>query len=173
MILYHGSANGSYEYIKANSKSHQTGKNVAYFTASKAYALICCRLPEENFVTAGVREDGKLHYIERFPKQLEIIYKNKKGYLYKTEDVSQFNNTRGFTYESENDIHYDEIEIINDVYEQILQEIDKGNLIFHSYESVSKEEQEMMAEHIREVAMKDPQKAIMFPFFQLHFCKND
>lgn len=73
MILYHGSSIGNFEYIKANSKSHKTGRNVAYFTSSRIYALICCRIPSENFVTVGLRKDGKLHYFERFPNQLDTL----------------------------------------------------------------------------------------------------
>lgn len=169
MILYHGTSIANIDNIKANSKSHKTGMNVAYFTSSRVYALICCRIPSENFVTVGLREDGKLHYFERFPLQLETLYKNKKGFLYKVKDTSNFIHTSGFTYESIKDVRIDEVEIVDDVYEQIIEEINAGNLVMHTYDSIDKKEQEMMAEHIREVDMKDPRQEATWPFYQLHF----
>ena len=61
-MLYHGSNVGGLHVIKANAKSHVTGECVAYFTEDRCYALVCCRDREENFVTMGIREDGKQHY---------------------------------------------------------------------------------------------------------------
>lgn len=73
-MLYHGTNIGGLRYIQANSKSHTTGKSVAYFTEDRCYALVCCREREFNFVTMGLREDGKQHYFERFPDQLRVLY---------------------------------------------------------------------------------------------------
>lgn len=81
-MLYHGTNIGGLRYIQANSKSHTTGKSVAYFTEDRCYALVCCREREFNFVTMGLREDGKQHYFERFPDQLRVLCQGKKGYLY-------------------------------------------------------------------------------------------
>lgn len=65
------------------------------------------------------------------------------------------------------------MEVVNDVYEQIIIEINKGNMIIHTYESIDKAEQEMMAEHIRTFDMKDPKQEIMLPFYQLHFGEKE
>ena len=62
-MLYHGSTIKDLKVIKANAYSHTLNKNVAYFTDDRVYALICCRKPEENFVTMGLRE-GKQHFSE-------------------------------------------------------------------------------------------------------------
>lgn len=47
-MLYHGGAIGKLRVIKANSKSHTSGKMLAYFTEDRCYALICCRNMNEN-----------------------------------------------------------------------------------------------------------------------------
>ena len=72
-MIYHGSCISGLHTIKANSKSHSTDNFVAYFSEDRCYALVCCRSRDENFVTMGVGADGKQHYIERFPNQLETI----------------------------------------------------------------------------------------------------
>ncbi len=74
-MLYHGTILSGLNTIKANSMSHTTGKSVAYFSEDRCYALICCRNRTENFLTMGVRADGKPHYYERFPNQLKTLYK--------------------------------------------------------------------------------------------------
>ena len=102
-MLYHGSVIKELKVIKANAYSHALKKNVAYFTEDRIYALICCRKPEENFVTMGLR-DGKQHYFERFPNQLKVLYKGKKGYLYKIFESENLINTSHNTWESITDI---------------------------------------------------------------------
>ena len=74
-MIYHGSCISGLHTIKANSKSHSTGRLVAYFSEDRCYALVCCRIKAENFVTMGVGADGRQHYFERFPNQLESLYK--------------------------------------------------------------------------------------------------
>ena len=73
-MIYHGSCISGLHTIKANSKSHSTGKMVAYFSEDRCYALVCCRSRAENYVTMGVGADGRQHYIEYFPNQLETLY---------------------------------------------------------------------------------------------------
>lgn len=80
-VFYHGTVIPGLDTIKATAKSHATGMPVAYFTEDRCYALVCCRSRNENFVTMGIRADGKQHYFERFPNQLEVLYKGKRGYL--------------------------------------------------------------------------------------------
>lgn len=79
-MIYHGSCISGLRTIRANSRSHSTGKSVAYFSEDRCYALICCRSRTENFVTMGVGADGRQHYYERFPNQLETIYKGRKKF---------------------------------------------------------------------------------------------
>ena len=85
-MLYHGSVLAGLQVIQANARSHTTGKQVAYFTEDRCYALVCCRSSSENFVTMSLAKDGKQHYFERFPDQLKTLYNGKRGYLYLLDD---------------------------------------------------------------------------------------
>ena len=149
-MLYHGTCIAGLSFIKANAKSHATGEKVAYFTEDRVYALVCCRRPEENFVTMGIREDGKYHYYERFPNQLEVLYANRRGYLYIVDSEKGLINTKGRTWESDKDKVVERCEIIDDVYEAILEEERKENVVVHRYQDIDPVEQKMHANHIKE-----------------------
>lgn len=148
--LYHGSVIPNLNCIKANAKSHSQEKLVAYFTSDRVYALVCCRKREENFVTMGLREDGKQHYFERFPKQLEVMYKNKAGYLYILPNTDGMIHTKGNTWEKDDDVLVEQYEYIPDVYEAILEEERLGNIVIHWYEEIDPKEQKMHANYIHD-----------------------
>lgn len=168
-MLYHGSIVKDLKEIKANAHSHTNNKNVAYFTEDRVYALICCRKREENFVTMGLREN-KQHYYERFPNQLEILYKGKIGYLYKLYSSKNMIHTTMHTWESDEDVVVDECEVISDVYQEILNEEIKGNVIIHRYAEIDPEEQKMHANYIRD-HMDDDNNAEYRAFLREHFSK--
>ncbi len=165
-MLYHGTTVQGLKCIKANSKSHASDEKVAYFTEDRVYALVCCRTADHNFVTLGLREDGKLHYFERFPNQLEILYKNQKGYLYLIETNEGLINTKGHTWESSDDVMTRECEVIDDVYTEILKEEKKGNVVVHRYAEIDPAEQKMHANYIKEHM---DEESDMKHFYMLHF----
>lgn len=165
-MLYHGTYISGLNSIKANSKSHTSGSNVAYFTESRIYALVCCRTPEENFITMGIREDGKYHYFERFPNQLEMLYSNKRGYLYSINYLDGLINTKDKTWESSTDVMIDHYETIDDVYARILKEEKDGNVIIHRYDEIDHSEQKMHANYIKEHLDDD---LALKPFYLEHF----
>ncbi len=149
-MLYHGTILEGLKWIKANSKSHTSGKPVAYFSEDRVYALVCCRSPHQNFVTMGPREDGKQHYYERFPNQLETLYQGQKGFLYLPDSSADtLKRTRDHTWESECDVPIQQCEIIDDVYSEIMNEEAKGNVVVHRYAEISPEEQKMHANYIK------------------------
>ena len=166
-MLYHGTIIGDLKVIKANSKSHTTGKVVAYFTEDRCYALICCRNRSENFVTMSLKEDGKQHYYERFQDQLKTIYSGKKGYIYLLNDPDGLQNTKGHTWESEKDVLVLQCEIVSDVYAEILKEEAKGNIIVHRYSEIDPAEQKMHANYIK--THIDDEGEEMKKFYISHF----
>ncbi len=166
-MLYHGTVIVGLQYIKANSKSHTSGENVAYFTADRCYALICCRDVQNNFVTMGLRADGKQHYFERFPGQLKTLYSGKKGYLYIPDAADGLINTKGNTWESRKDVPVLRCEVIEDVYSEILKEEALGDVIIHRYDEIDPAEQKMHANYIKEHL--DAQGEAMREFFIAHF----
>ncbi len=164
-MLYHGTCIKGLERIKANSRSHTSGGLVAYFTEDRCYASICCRRRQENFVTMGLREDGKQHYFERFPNQLECLYKGKAGYLYLAGKAG-FINTKGHTWESAHDVKVTICEEIDDVYSEILKEAERGNIMIHRYDQIDPAEQKMHANYIKAHLEDDVD---MKPFYIEHF----
>ena len=167
-MLYHGTATGGLRMIKANSKSHSSEKPAAYFTEDRCYALVCCRGKNENFVTMGLKEDGKQHYYERFPNQLEILYSGKQGYIYSLpEGAAGLKNTMGHTWESEIDVPVCRCEAVDDVYSELLEEETKGNLVIHRYSEIDPDEQKMHANHIKEHI--DDEGEEMRRFYLAHF----
>lgn len=166
-MLYHGSIVGGLQLIKANSKSHTSGECVAFFTGDRCYALVCCRDYKNNFVTMGLKSDGKQHYYERFPDQLKTIYGGKHGYLYVLSTYDGLTNTKGNTWESKTDVPVYKCEVIEDIYLEILKEEANGNVIIHRYSDIEKSEQKMHANYIK--AHLDIQGEDMKEFFVTHF----
>ena len=166
-MLYHGTVVPGLDTIKATAKSHATGMPVAYFTEDRCYALVCCRNRNENFVTMGIRADGKQHYFERFPNQLEVLYKGKRGHLYCLESTDGLTHTKGHTWESAQDVPVAKCEIIADVYEEILREEAKGDLVIHIYSEIDPSEQKMHANHIRDHILEEGTE--MAQFYYAHF----
>ncbi len=169
-MLYHGSYLGGLSCIAANSRSHTTGKRVAYFTESRAYALVCCRPPEENFVTAGVGKDGKLHYFERFPDQLNVMYDGKVGFLYTVERSDRMSPaSKPQAYESETDVPVRSCERIENVYAALSGELRKETMVLHRYEDIDPAEQRQNAIDIRDSLLNDPISKPYRAFLIEHF----
>lgn len=166
-MLYHGTNISGLNTIKANARSHSTGKSVAYFSEDRCYALVCCRSKTENFVTMSVRADGKQHYFERFPNQLEILYKGKQGYLYCLGSADGLTHTKGRTWESDCDVPVTQCEVVRDVYCEILQEEAKGDIVIHRYSEIEPSEQKMHANYIRDHIMDEGSE--MAQFYHAHF----
>lgn len=164
-MLYHGTVIGGLCVVKANSLSHTSGKQVAYFTEDRCYALVCCRGRGENFVTMGLGKDGRQHYFERFPHQMSILYGGKRGYLYST--TAHLQNSSGHTWESELDVPVYLHEAVEDVYSELLSEENAGNLIVHRYSEIDPAEQKMHADHIK--AHMDEEGEAMKQFYLTHF----
>lgn len=169
-MLYHGTTAAGLRYIKANSRSHSTGKPVAYFTMDRCYALICCRDRRENFVTMGLREDGKQHYYERFPDQLRTLYSGRRGYLYYVETAPEgMLNTQGRIWESGTDVPVSGFQVVEDVYREIVEESAKGNIVIHGYYEIDPAEQKLHANYIKEHLGDEGE--VMEQFYLKHFSK--
>ena len=167
-IFYHGSVTGNLDTILANAKSHTDGSRVAYFTTDRVYALVCCRSRQENFVTMGLREDGRLHYFERFPDQLKVMYEGKEGFLYQPAVLPDMENTKGHTWESHTDVPVILREHVRNVYREILKEEEAGNVVVHRYDEIDPAEQKMHINNIRD-HLDDPEDAAYREFIYRHF----
>ncbi len=166
-MLYHGTTMGGISIIKANAKSHTTGKTVAYFTEDRAYALVCCRNRNENFVTMGPGRDGKQHYFERFPDQLKTLYGGKRGYIYVAAATDRLVNTKGHTWESEADVPVHLYEAVDDIYAEIWKEEQTGTIVIHRYADIDPMEQKLHANYIKEHIGDQGEE--MRRFYETHF----
>lgn len=166
-MLYHGSIFPALSTIRANSKSHTTGKSVAYFTEDRCYALVCCRSSAENFVTMGLGPDGKQHYFERFPNQLEVLYKGRTGYLYSPASTEGFLPGKGHAWESGMDVPVAQCTVIADVYSEILQEEAMENMVIHRYAEIDPAKQKRQANYFRDHLWDEG--AEMAQFYRTHF----
>lgn len=165
--LYHGSILGGLDTILANAKSHTDCGQVAYFSSDRAYALVCCRSREENFVTMGPR-NGVQHYFERFPEQLKVMYSGKEGFIYTPITAETLKNTRGNSWESPLDVPVFLLEHVMDVYVEILKEEAEGRVIIHRYNEIDRAEQKEHANYIRD-HLNDPDDAEYREFLYKHF----
>ena len=135
MKLYHGTTVSNIERLRSNSKDKE-GNSVLYLTDNRTYSLFYIRDREIDFVTCGVGEDGKVHYDEKFPNQLEVLYKGRSGYVYETDVAAEMHRIRGI-WICKGDAKVTGVKYIPDVYLAILDEIEKGNVIFLSYERLT------------------------------------
>lgn len=141
MKLFHGTTMGHLEMLQSNSKD-MNDNPVLYLTDNRTYSLFYIRNREIDFVTCGVGEDGKVYYDEKFPNQLQTLYDGMSGYIYETDTSAQKYRTRGIWLCSGN-VNVTGSEYIPNVYQAIQKEIEKGTVVFLSYDSLTEEQREM------------------------------
>lgn len=141
MTLYHGSTRENIKALNAVSKDHHSTDNrVAYLTSSRTYALFYIRDIEVDYVTCGVNKSGIIVYDEHFPNQLECLYRGVKGYVYHFNSDSHFEETAKRTvWVTRNPVHVMAVEKIDNVYEALLMEAQKGHIKINHYEGWTSE----------------------------------
>lgn len=160
MYLYHGSYVGKIKKLKANSKQHN-GKEekVVYLTSNYAYSLFYIWDPIKNhrtnkYVTVYIK-DGIVYYEEQFPNQFYQFYNNVKGYVYYREMHDEFlNGSEESFYISNYDIDVIKFDYIDNVYENILEYVDKGLVKILYFNEQSKERQNQLVEMIVQSILK-------------------
>ena len=145
LCYYHGTITAGITKLRAAP--------IVYLTPNRAYALFYIIDKSINWITCGVKEDGAVHYDERFPNQLEKLYSGKCGYLYKCNDTEFF--TSGKSRDivvSKSPVAVTEYEFIPDVYQEILNYEKTGAIVVKRYENLSDAEKkdvfDMMVHYI-------------------------
>lgn len=139
MVLYHGNSVCGIEELNPCSAAHDDPTSpVVYLTPNRAYALFYIRDREINYVTCGVTAEGYIRYDERFPEQLETLYKGMSGYLYRCKDNGALEptSTRG-VWLSKKPVEIESCEFIPDVYSEILKYEKSGDVKVIRYETLS------------------------------------
>ena len=144
MILYHGSRISSIEHLRPFSANHE--KPYVYLTHSKVLAAIyaCNPMNRPNgFFTYWWNKEGILCYDEYFANQLESIYSGKKGYVYTCEGILPQLDRMPWVYLSEKSISVSGCTVIPDIYKQLLQYEQEGQLIIRRYKDASPKQREI------------------------------
>ena len=115
----------------------------------------------------GVGADGRQHYFERFPNQLESLYKGRQGYIYLLDSMDGLTHGKGHSWESEHDVPVSQCERIADVYSEILREESLGNIVIHRYAEIDPAEQKEHANYIRDHITDEGDE--MAKFYRTHF----
>ena len=167
MKLYHGTTVSQIERLRCNSK-HHAGNPVLYLTDNRAYSLFYIRDREIDFVTCGVGEDGKVYYDEKFPDQLKTLYEGRSGYIYETDVSAEKYHVRGI-WVCSRDARITGMEFIPDVYQVILHEIEKGNVVLLPYESLTEEQKQMNYRGVVDYLRRGQLSHAKAQFFRNHF----
>ena len=140
MIFYHGTELANLESLRPNSLDKQ-GKPCLYLTDNRAYSIFYLRDRKIDFVTCGVGPDGKVHYDEKFPDQLKILYQGRSGYIYALDTQAEQTGIRG-VWTCREEVRVRSFTFIPDVYQAILDEIEKGTVAFLPFEQLREEQLE-------------------------------
>jgi len=123
---------------------------------------------EINHVTCGVNQNGITIYHEQFPNQLEILYRNRSGYLYICENKNmELAHTNGVWMASQ-PIFASRVDFVADVYADILKAEQSGEIQIVRYKSLSNEKKQgyidMMKSEIvnKGYLMSNSKKAMFF-----------
>ena len=147
MRLYHGTTVKGLDILRANSRD-KNGNPVLYLTDNRAYSLFYIREREIDFVTCGVGAEGIVHYDEKIPNQLELLYQGKTGYVYEVEADAEPTKINGI-YVTSQDTKITAVTYIPEAYGAICNEIRKGNVEILHYEELTEEQRRLNEEGIR------------------------
>lgn len=144
MKLYHGTDVSGLEILRANSRDRE-GRPVLYLTDHFSYSLFYIRDREIDFVTCGVRDGGVIHYDEKFPDQLEILYRGRSGWVYEVDVDAEPTRTKGI-YVVRKDAPVSRVYRIPDALTAIRDEIGKGRIQLLRYEDLTAEQRHLNRE---------------------------
>lgn len=107
-------------------------------------------------MTAWVDENGIACYEEQFENQLEVLYKNQKGYIYHCKENESFkkSNTNGIFY-STSPVYFERAERIENVYSKIIDAIKNGKIKLRKFKDVPKERIDLLYASIASKILKN------------------
>lgn len=138
MKLYHGTDVPDLKILRPNSRDGE-GRPALYLTDHFPYSLFYIRDRATDFVTCGIREDGTVHYDEKFSGQLETLYRGRSGWVYEVDVEAEPTKTRGI-YVVRQDAPVTQVHAVPDALSAILDETEKGWIRLLRYEELSQEQ---------------------------------
>ena len=139
MILYHGSIIEGLKVLEP--KSATFGDSLVYATPSKEIAILFTRKTSFlNIIAFGKNQDEKVfHLIELLPNALKYMY-DHKGYIYSFESEDFYGkekypnaNLYSFELASDKSVKIENVEVLDSVYEKIIEMGKQGLIHVHFY----------------------------------------
>lgn len=168
MKLYHGTTVPGLDILRANSRDRE-GREVLYLTNNFSYSLFYIRDREIDFVTCGVGKDGIVHYDEKFPNQLDVLYRGRSGWVYEVDVEAEPTKINGI-FVTRGDAKVLHAHYIPDTLKAIREEIQRGAIDFLTYENTTEEQRKLNQEGIAQLLESDDKmSAQKRAFFQTYF----
>ena len=143
MIAYHGTIVGPLNVLRPFASPHANLKEACvYLSANKALSLVYIWNKPYMWMTFKIREDGIPVYYECFKNQLQVFYKGVKGYIYTCEGdfIADENIRIKPAVISRNKVEPIKMEMIDDVYETMLEYESNQLLMIERYEDRSQDD---------------------------------
>lgn len=167
MKLYHGTTVPDLEILRANSRDRE-GNPALYLTDNFSYSLFYIRDREIDFVTCGVDGEGIVHYDEKFPNQLDVLYRGRPGWVYEVDVEAEPTKINGI-YVTRGDAGVIRAHYIPDALEAIQSEIQRGAVDFLAYENTTEEQRKLNREGILRLLEDEKMSSQKRAFFHAHF----
>ena len=99
----------------------------------------------------GFTKDGRLELQEYYPNATYDTYKGVSGYIYYVDEVEDIEKQKDipYAYHSSNNVKVSSCEYIEDAYDAIQKEIQKGNIVLVKYEDFIKTRKDWLYKNIQ------------------------
>lgn len=146
-MLYHVSNTQGIKTLEPRTSTH--GKPYVYAIKDFVTGLLFGVRQDDFDFIISTRDDGKTEVYECYPNALKIKYRNQKCSVYELEETGFMAGQTGWSAEFVCDTTVNVMNefIVTDIYETLLDEEKKNNLIIHYYEN-SLEYKRKISEHI-------------------------
>ena len=162
-MYYHASQIKNIKILEPRISNHN--KPLIYFSKKRENVLVYLSnaiekyAKENGFEYNGIFskwgpysfKDGIFILEEYYPNATYETYKGVRGYIYSVNNVNNIKKLDGipYAYITDTDTKIDNVEYIEDAYETIMNEVDKGTIILKKYEDFIQEKKEWLIKTIK------------------------
>lgn len=155
-MFYHGSDISGLTELRPFISEHK--KPYIYFSTNPVVALLYCVRPlEKPFSWYPYGFDGEtVVYSEYYMGAFADIYKGKKGYLYECTNMPNAENPTNINcaYTCENPVKVYDVTEIPDIYEKLMEYLDKGLFRVKPFAEISEKEMQMVYDDLQSTISK-------------------
>lgn len=153
MTFYHGSPTGGLKELTPFISEHK--EPYIYFATDPAVALLYSVHPVGkpfSWYPYGFDKNGTVVYSEYYPDALSDIYKEKTGYLYECDNVSDTQNSTNINsaYTCKKPVTVDRVTKINDVYTRFMEYKSQGFFHIKLFNEISAKEMQLVFDNLKQ-----------------------